>query len=348
MYDHISFPNERELAFRSKEELASLANAYQYTTNKVDIRDIVVNDNGTVTWPGHEQVPITEHGFRHFCKLLRIPDPFAKHIPWDLLQHNIRELTHVTSKEASVHFYEDDGQPVIANIARGDFTPVPHTTFLEVFADRDLDFVRGIISDHSLSIETTSELEGFGDIQVQVGDITKTGIKFYNSVTGFIQSRALLFLYRLVCTNGCTLPMRQGVAKLRMKAGRNLDVVLGKFIRDVEQLLTNQEKIKECFAALQAPLAHEQFVQYWKGLNKIVVDPEYVDEQLMGVSEDIRKLVFAEVKAVKAEDITPDEFSTVLPLGYTIYNNVTSEAQTFRQLEREKLESYAGKILAHA
>ncbi len=346
MYDHLQFANVNQDRSTNYDELIDLsASKYNYSSELMDWSNVELTDNGTLI-KGSKEHQITQPGFQMLCKQLRIPDPFAKHIPWDLLKHNIDTLAS-RSDDAFQLFFREDG--TVVSVAKDDFVPIPNRRLIDSIRQHSPDVKRGVISDVNMEIDVVqpnfTDEQSFGDVEVSVGDIVESGLKFHNSVSGHNYTKALIFLWRLVCTNGMSMPAKTGMAKLRSRVGRDLDTSITAFLRQVRELSFDANSTVDQFKSLNRPLDTNEFATYWSGVNKIVKDDEFVDQQIFHVNEDTRKVNMANNRANKKH---PDEHP-LLPTsvnGYGMVNNLTDAAKQFDQSTRVKMEAFGGKIVS--
>jgi len=345
MYSHLNFIEPKEAESIDFEELIELGSSdFTYDSIPLESGQVQVTDDGTLIVEGEEH-NMLKGAFLGLCKQLRIPDPFAKHIPWDLLKYNIDTLS-AENKPIQL-FIRDDG--VIANVASGNFISVPHADLLTALGDGIPAITRGKISDIGLQIDVVSptfdSAKGkFKDITVKKGDITKTGLSFHNSTTGYNFTKAMFLLWRLVCTNGMTLPATVGMAKLRAKPNRELDISISNFVEQTARLAINAEVIGANLKGLDRSLNVAEFSKYWKGLRKVVRDPEHIDEHIFEVDEDQRKIWMAQERGNKKKPLEIEMEETSVN-GWRMINNLTDQAKSFDQLTQRKLEAFGGKIL---
>jgi len=345
MYSHIEFAPVKTINVSSYEELRGELNKFDYSSTPVDLQQVSVDNNGTLVLGG-ENYNITQQGFIHFCKLLRIPDPFANYIPWDLLQTNINRLVNYTNVGAQF-FLNERGQ--IINVARENFIPVDHEVLIDALQEKTPEVSRLILSDIRLEIDTTKPIfnEDHGDIKLNAGDAIKTGLNLVNSTTGFNHPVARLFLYTLVCANGMIAPSEMGYAKMRLRPNRDLKVSIDNFVFQLSNLGFDLDSLTNKLNSMtEAKVQADNYNKYWKGIQKIVQDVDYVDERIFETDDESRKFIQAQVRAFKKDKT--DELPITDITQYKLFNNITSHAQNFDQFARRQMEIYAGKILHEA
>ena len=284
MYDDLEFAQPRLHEATSFKELSEVsADRFLYQSQMVETKDISISDNGLLIVEGAE-TPLLQTAFVDLCKRLRIPDPFASNIPWDLLQLNINTLAIAREKGVQL-FLRDDG--VIANVATETFIPIPHDKFLDSLQEGAPEITRGFISDTGLQIDIVSpkynSKEMFKDLTVKKGDVVRSGLSFMNSTSGYHFTKAMLFLWRLICTNGMVLPTKIGSAKMRTKPTRDVDISVNNFLHQVAQLMMNSKSVENRLKDMNRHIDSEEFSRYWKGLSKIHRDDTFLEEEVFEV-----------------------------------------------------------------
>ncbi len=347
MYSHLQFADVNKHSTTNYDELIDYSKGeFTYAREYVDFSHFGVTDEGILTYDGKEKQMI-KHAFVRLCRQLKIPDPFAKHIPWELLKYNIHELCSNSEEQAQVFIRQSDG--VIVNVARDDFVPVEHEVFINSIREHSPQVKRGSISDINMQIDITNpifnEEAGFDKpLEIAKGDAIEAGLSFLNSTTGHNFAQAKIFLWRLVCTNGMTMPTKIGFAKLRSRVGRKIDVSVARFLTHVRDMVVDTKEIEQGLRSLNRPLNVMEFSKYWKGLSKVVRDDELLDDDIFQVKEEDRKLFMAQERALKKGSLEKADPTKVN--GYRMVNNLTDKAKEFEQSIQNKLEAFGGKIVA--
>jgi hypothetical protein len=348
MYNHLDFCEVRENKSIDYDELLDLAqDRYAYDSSFANLSDMGITNEGVLQWNGHEQ-RMTQPAFVKLCRQLRIPDPFAKHIPWDLLKHNIDTLSRESQKGVQIFTRDIDGTLEIVNVASDTFVPVSHDIFINSIREHSPEIKRGVISDINMEIDITNpafeEDPAFAPIEVKKGDIVETGLNFNNSTAGHNFTSAKLFLWRLVCTNGLTMPVKTGYAKLRAKPGRDIMISVNNFLTQVRSLSLDSAALGHQLKSLDRSFNPLEFTRYFKGLDKVLKDKEFLDEEIFEVSAEDRGLYLSQERAFKKGNL--EELPNTPVNGYRMVNNLTNKAKEFEQMTRQKMEAYGGKILS--
>ena len=79
MYESLVFaPLKDRHSVTEVDEALKLATEYVVTPTEVRLGDLQINTDATIT--NGEPRKVTVYGFEHFCKILGIPNPFARPI----------------------------------------------------------------------------------------------------------------------------------------------------------------------------------------------------------------------------------------------------------------------------
>tara|TARA_R100000458_G_scaffold59951_1_gene73169 strand:- start:2776 stop:3846 length:1071 start_codon:yes stop_codon:yes gene_type:complete len=349
--DNLNFTSNSEARVQSWDELKDIVDErYSYNVQDVKLGDLSINDKGQIC-RGDDNFSITEDGFKHFCtRILRIPDPFANMIPFDLLQHNVKEICKDrASDDVILHFNEKHGN--LVNVSKGDFMPIPHIDLIGEMEKITPGMTQAIIDESGLNIDTTDPvLEGFTtEIEPAVGDISKVGFTYNMSQTGFHSTSARLFLYRLVCANGMVAPRSWGNARLRTKLTRPLTTSVNSFFHQIGSLGERAEDMAHCLKTLmESNFNTANAFKTWSKLDKLT-DSGSADV-FFELPTDQRVQYFDEEKLRKREmknnPLAPVQQPKEVPVNmYKVYNNITHGAKKFDRQTRRQLEAFAGEFM---
>lgn len=347
----LDFIPNSETKVQSWEELKdTIEERYSYNVQDVKLGDLSIDKDGHICI-GDDAYSITEDGFKHFCtRILRIPDPFANMIPFDLLQHNVKEICRDNSSEDVIlHFNQKHGN--LVNVSKGDFMPIQHLDLIKEMEKVTPGFTQGIIDDSGLNIDTTDPvLEGFTtEIEPAVGDVSKVGFTYNMSQTGFHSTSARLFLYRLICSNGMVAPRAWGNARLRTKLTRPLTTSVNSFFHQIGSLGDKAEQMAQMLKKMIATnFTTETAAKTWSKLDKLT-DGGSADV-FFDLSTDQRIKYMDEEKLRKKENkdnpLAPTVNAKEIPVNtYKVYNNITHGAKKFDRQTRRQLESFAGELM---
>ena len=132
MYDTL-FTKIEPHKFHDLEALQeSLAKRPNYTTQKVDPVNVTLGDDGLINWNG-SSAKMSLQGFKHMMvNLYKIPDPFAKWIPLDLLQHNISEIGQKLEFNMAFVFNHEG---LLINAVKDSLRVIPSLPLLDTIKD---------------------------------------------------------------------------------------------------------------------------------------------------------------------------------------------------------------------
>jgi len=344
-YSNLDFASVNTLRSTDYKELHDAAKAdFQYNSHTVDFSQLDITDEGYLQWFGNES-QMTKQAFKALCRRLHIPDPFAKQINWDLLKHNVTELSRTSDRQCQIFTRKDDG--VVVNVANDMFIPLANEMFLAEIQKHSPMIKRATLSDNMMEIDITQPRFGdldYKDLEIKKGDIIESGFSLLNSPTGHLLTNAKQFLLRLVCTNGMTMPSREGFVKLRNKFGRNIDNALDNFMLKLSEMQMNTSNIQDQLKSLDRPLNVLEYAKYYKGIQGIIKDEDYTDTSIFKIDRDQRLIYLAQDRAYKKGVLSKLEKTNLN--GYAVLNRLTDKAKSFDQEQRQKMEAYAGQIIS--
>lgn len=348
-YSNLHFASVNTLSSTDNKELMDgIQTKFQYNSDTVDFSQLNITDDGTLFWKGsngnNNEGQLTLAAFKALCRRLHIPDPFAKQINWDLLKHNITELSAMSDKQIQIFTRKDDG--AVVNVAHDMFIPLKHELFLNHIQKNSPNIKRALLSDNLLELDITQPRFGdmdYRDLEIEKGDIIESGVTLNNSTTGHLLTNAKLFLLRLVCTNGMTMPSKEGHVKLRNKFGRNIESGLDNFLLKLSEMTVDTNRLEQQLKDLKRPLNVLEYSKYYKGIQGIIKDEDYVDTSIFKIDRDQRLIYLAQDRAYKKGVLTKLENTNLN--GYSVLNNLTDKAKGFDQDTRLKLEAYSGQMI---
>jgi len=348
-YSNLHFASVNTLRSTDHKELIDgIKTQFQYNSDTVDFSQLNIKDDGSLTWRNEKgqnmEASMTLPAFKALCRRLSIPDPFAKQINWDLLKHNITELSAMSDKQIQIFTRKDDG--AVVNIAHDMFIPLDHELFLNHIQKNSPNIKRALLSDNLLELDITQPRFGdmnYKDLEIEKGDIIESGVTLNNSTTGHLLTNAKLFLLRLVCTNGMTMPSKEGFVKLRNKFGRNIEAGLDNFLLKLSEMTVDTNRLENQLKGLKRPLNVVEYAKYFKGIQGIIKDEDYVDTSIFKIDRDQRLIYMAQDRAYKKGVLTKLEKTSLN--GYSVLNNLTHKAKSFDQDTRLKLEAYSGQMI---
>lgn len=352
MYKDWDFKSNKEKQLTSLEELSDfVAEQRNFDSKAHEVQTLDVKEGKLFI--GEEQHVMTKSAFKDFCRLLGIPDPFAKRISDDLLQYNIDNLKYRLSGEY-VSLLTDPSDGGIVRINQTPFlgSPVQDiTTRLKamsldpVWIKADLDRIDVALVNNEV-----------GEILAEKGDPSKVAIRLRMSDTTAKPITARAGLYRMVCSNGTLLGNDFGSIRTRIKAERDPQLILNTFFEQLNGMEMRMDKISDGLTSMvKTDLNDREAYAIWKKVSKST-DQETAD-LCLNIDAAQRTALKAGVKARDHQvalgtfrtnnfDISDQPFTlngdTVSV--YDVYNNITNRAKNYPLPEQMKMESIGGSL----
>lgn len=324
-----------------------------FEPNVINGATIGLTDDGLVA-VGSKEMPITKAGFRGLCSALGIPDPFAKRIPFDLLQFNIQRLAKM-KKELAVFQSPKNGHISFITKPRTAETVMP---VLDLFKG----VMEGIPELEVYRIEV-SELGAvaefpMGDLPAMehraVGDVSKFGWQLTASECAAYAAAAKFIALVLSCTNGMVAPRTYSTVKARGK-GEASKRVAG-FLRRLNEDRNRIDKFINVYnyVAETPSLVPDNpgGSKLWNGVKRVTGDADVADA-VLNLTEEKRKLLRTLGKVHRAAmngAMVPDmENDYTVPVitesWWKTLNRVTEAANQMSGSERRRMQELAGKTI---
>jgi len=302
-----------------------------------------IKEDGSIILGGDlGEVRATRTGIKGLCKAVRIPDPFAQRIPFDLLQHNLSRLLMGLDSLRVVLRKDDNCAIGFLAGTKGTVSNegILNATVKSMLAGRydqpgfhftDSKFVVKALSD--VTVAPTTE------------DVSYIGQILTNSQVGLSYPMSQLHALRNSCTNSSIMPKGFGQIRMRVTAGDDEENILSGFTRKVERLSLQEASLAMRYLRMsqtRCPEAH--WFGAWRGVNRVAGDPEEAD-MIMNCSDEKRRQVKLFVKKERddpAANLTPIIDETY----YDVFNKVTAGAHHFPLLDdKHALWNLGGKML---
>lgn len=317
--------------FKTLEELKEAVISTKYDYLQIPSNSLKLEESGKLSYKGGS-TEIMMEGVRNLAKGLKIPDPFANRIPFDLLQNNIKRLGEELDKRVTLVLH--DG--VIINGIVDEYQAIPTLPLLEPFEGSDINRIE--FSHLGLSIQTLSHNNEWTS-EPKVGDITRLGVNLNLSETGFINPVANSLLYTLVCSNGAILPRVFGQIRIKLN-NFNIEptALTEKFQRQLNQLFSQTGRLKANLEKMPNTLLT------FKKLNSLVkkvsrvTDPDTALE-VFEIDEDERSEI--KLKSKNYEEAYEESEINY----YKAYSKITNIANNYKSTTRKRLQITAGKLL---
>lgn len=347
MRHNLNFANTRRWHPKNLDELGAITEQNLHYEQLIsDMSNFMMSPEGILEGEG-VSLRFTETGFLRLCKFLKIPNPFANFITWDLLRDNINRIAgEIIEKEAAFYFYENDkGDSVCVNVSTPNKVPLSHTLFVEGFKGLDLDIERITLEDNFLDLYISNPENGHIDpIEVRKGDKIKSGVRVRNSTSCFSITDARNMYWRLVCSNGMIMPVAGGhQLKLKIKPTQEAIPKIEAFMLSLNAMISELTQFPDFEDMTHTRLLTPDFAKYWKAVKRVTEDPEVTDDFIFAIDTDARKNWISQAKLVSKEEAEPEETRVNI---YDVINNITEYAQRLDPIKTAKLEEIAGRIIS--
>jgi len=344
MYESLVFaPLKDRHSVTEVDEALKLATEYVVTPTEVRLGDLQINNNATIT--NGEPRAVTVYGFEHFCKILGIPNPFARAIPPDLLFTNIERLKAEKADANVVLLERPNGE--IANIVKA---PYDELSYLDVIgmvaADSNVKYFD--IGEQLLTVGLVFDELPVAEVDTE--DPLYVGMHIYSSITKLTGLQMVSSVYRTQCENSFLAPY---LAKLRANYLLEKDERTLKFmesLRNIDEVVYQRMKTNIGVLQEQRTLFEHELVYLWKRIAKIVSSAEA--DLILTLNEESRDPLFKKVSAWSSSNkrarLTGEavEEATLTEVSaYTTLNEVTSYAKKLHEMERRNLEKVAGQLV---
>jgi len=349
--------NELDVAVEKKESFTSFNDAvnglkpFLLTTESIDPSEIGFQFNGSARFKlGENDYPTTSWGIKSLCKILKIPDPFAKAIPVDLLKYNIDRLSKVYTVEGGLTVsFDTDGN--IVGFTKPSYRPLRNIDLLPRLADRfkDIENTKVEVSVRNVIASFTNDMVT-EQLEPVVGDVTKCGVEITNSELGDLDAKANLFLLRLVCTNGALLTDNWGAVSRNKNNRIQYDTVLDQFVVGCTQLNTDRKSLVTVYNKLpDVELDSKQFITTFKAL-KPSLGKQAAAEILQSNLEEIKDYENFEKKRTRWSAAASEWYGhsprNTEKNSYEVFNNITQTARDLSSRDHARqLRAYSGRYL---
>lgn len=168
----------------------------------------VTGDNPVIHLPARGEIPFPHYAQQQFASRLKVPRSFYDRIPVELRQQTLETLVNRTGDEVHIDFknsgVESISDPKKAIIKPSDIIDVAlehfpgESTVVDVLHDADVFQLDVLYGDENNDLHIGGDLE--------VGDITRGGVRFGYNFKSQAKPWLSPYLYRLMCTNGMETP----------------------------------------------------------------------------------------------------------------------------------------------
>ncbi len=230
-----------------------------------------------------------------------------KHLPDELIVSICNENLKSINRKVLLHIENN----IVVSLTGQNFTYVSDLEMIENIKNK-VKVISISRNDFITRIFTETEFE----TEPIVGDVSAIGFNVINSETGFSRLKTEQYIYRYICSNGASAPIRIGMKHIYKSSNKILKSVLELLNFSGDKLVRFSQKLKES--------TEKQAFQFFPKLNR-----------------EVATLIPSEEGYYFFKDLPV----TVNTTKYDIYNYITDKAKKFDIFERYKLENFAGKFL---
>ena len=299
-----------------------------------------INDDGSIT--NGEQRLITEYGFENLCKLLGIPNPFARKIPVDLLFTNIRRLQNEKAGVPIELLERPDG--TVATVVKSPYKEASYGDLLAFFDGSPFKYID--VGERWLTLAITFEET---PIHYDEQDTLYVGTFVHGSITRDIPLHMESGLYRTQCENSFLMPYFGKVrANYKLEAQERLLA-----FRDNVRCYDGQilDQIRRGFPIFQTrKMWRREVVQVWRKLSNLVGQADA--DRLLSLDQETRTAVIEAEHAESVENriarlqgkAVSDPVLSDLSY-YDVLNAMTFQAKGMHEKSKLDVERLAGRII---
>lgn len=372
MFDGVTFAPTHSEVCETKDELMERIGWDKFNFHTSDVtssRNFRMDSNGEFSVDNEKKLMTTD-ALRNYCKLLKIPDPFARLIPLELLADNINTLSNELERSIKYVYRNSDG--AIVNVIKDTFTPVAYEDILSKiyfeFLGTNEARIPAVLSTDGLVLSTSVPIDS--DIEVDKGDIISIGKELFMSESGFGDVKAKVKALRLVCSNGATMTNVWGVIRRNANPKMKMSTAINSFIEDYNDMLPSVDRLVEGYNIMKnEEMFDEDFVNICNNVQRIIGSPKFGDFEgddveetpikrigyaLLNVDDkidELNKRVSKRSREAKKHPFDPyPEMERVSGVTYyDMYNRITAMPHSYRKdLKRTlKTEELGGRLIQY-
>lgn len=322
-------PNRVFTTLDLKEALEYAEKTFKFDVATIPSSELSLNEKGEVYIQG-KHFEISKSGISNLCTTLKIPDPFAEHIPTDLLITNINRLVQERGQNLLSVYSDQDDVIVDVNI-RLKYLPIDSDYLLGLLELEKDDKVRFKFENHLMLTEVgLKKFEFMPDTHTQTLGFS---IAHYPTLTHATTGQTML--WTMICSNGSFIGRSGEIVKLRVKSTQSMEKAITVFMEKIIPSL-NVEDASQAFVNMQnTQVTVEDAKKYLNTLKSLEI--ESLDMLLFGpiTKEEINE-------KYKVDPTEKLEMSF-----YELYYNLTNLGSNYLTgaLDSQKVSKIAGKLL---
>jgi len=349
--DDLVFVAECTATYKTFDDAINNLRAFLVRPETINPDDIdFIFDNTAQFKIGEDYFPATKWAVESLCKVLKIPNPFSKVIPLDLLCRNIRRLSKLYPKDTLTANFDVNNN--LIGFTPLTYRPIKTIDLLPRLAARFGDASENLkidMSTRNIIIQFTRDVTGVR-LEPQVGDATKCGLEIVNSELNDLDACSSIFLLRLACTNGVTLTEGWGTARRNKNNKIQYETVLDQFVQDCGALQTDYRKLGLIYNKLpEMTLNSNQFVKTFQILNGLF-GKESAARIILSDPDEVKDIQAFENKRTRW-GANLSEYYGRLPRdtgknAYDVFNNITETARDLSNMNTARqVRVFSGRYL---
>jgi hypothetical protein len=332
---HEKVSSEKEMSAKTLLESHNLLEA-EFKTRYLhtSLEQIEIRDDGTAMVESQD-LPYSPGFLDALRSLIKMPEPFALEIDFDLFRYNFDQLKRQHCAGVIVCISRD----IAVNVCKGTYFPAHTGDVLKHLPEKfaHMDFHEGLLSDRG------AELSWYHpDFQInpRPGDSILVGFRISNSETGFRGLKASVFTLRCVCRNGTLVVDEANVVRWTYDRRVTYASNIQKFCTELKDLEADLAVLTTQYSRMvDRPIQDREVVNLWRRIRR-AVGPEQADA-ILGLTADARRKLTIQVRSyAHSQETQPTDL-----VAYDVHNRITQSAQGYPMLQRRRLEEIGGDML---
>ena len=244
----VGFVLEKIEMFDSFDNAIAGLTPFLSTKELIDPRTLTIEFNGSCTFTIQgTQYHSTKFGLTSLCKLFKIPDPFSRLIPVELLKTNIDRLAKEYKKEIQAVF--DRNQNIIGFTA-AKYRPIQHIDLLPRLKDKFAGSENLVIAVSTRNVLVQFTSPAFPTFTVREGEFIKAGLEIVNSEVNDWDAKAQIFMLRTKDNAGALMTESWGKISRNKNNKLQYETVVDQFVSGCVEFETDMVKLAAVFEKL--------------------------------------------------------------------------------------------------
>ena len=244
----VGFVLEKVELFDDFDKATSGLAPFLSTKELVDPSKLTIEFNGACTFVIQgTKYHTTRFGLTSLCKLFKIPDPFSRLIPVDLLKANIDRLAKEYKKE--IQMVLDQHQNIIGFTA-AKYRPIQHIDLLPRLKDKFAGCENLIVALSTRNVLVQFTSPSFPTFTIREGEFIKVGLEIVNSEVNDWDAKAQIFMLRTKDNAGALMTENWGKISRNKNNKLQYETVVEQFVTGCVEFKTDMTKLSEIFTKL--------------------------------------------------------------------------------------------------